>query len=167
MKYIFFIGGAIAGALAIVATASAGALYSCKDASGRTQYVSSPDQCAGKAQTRSPKTTPKNTPKNAPSPAAAPKNNNNATAPAGRLPKISPQKQNIMDQKRAVLLFYELHSEQNMQKIINRSIDATAPADDKRLSALYKRRDENQRNIIAINQELARLGYNADADNDK
>ena len=124
-------------------------VYACKNKQGKTTgWVTSAEECAGdyKISIQAPKPKPK--------PSAKPA----AKSSAGKY-KVSPKKQRSIDKARANILFYELDSEKRM--II--AIEDALSGDEKPeiVTALKKQKDEHKQNIIAIQQELARLGVDA------
>ena len=122
-------------------------LISCKDKSGRTRLVSSAEQCGGKYQVLWSEKQK----------GGAKKSSRKASP--GKLPKVSKQRQGALDKKRAQVLFYELKSERQSRETMDEAIAATSSGETRVLAAFKKQRDEHERNIVAIRQELARLGY--------
>ncbi len=137
--------------LAISPHASA-QLYSCKSADGRNSYVSDPESCVNsRAVLQGQKKSKKSSKSKASSSNKSP----------GRLPRVSTKKQSALDKKRAQVLMYEYKSEVNAYRRLAEAITETAPNEERLVDILEKERDEHRRNIIAIRQELARLGVDA------
>ena len=129
---------------ALLSAGPAAALYTCIGADGKTSFVSDCQKhCDGKCIFRG---------------AKKKKSATKYVAPI-RTPKISPKAQIALDKKRAEILLYELHSEAKMTHTLDKAIAKTSPDNDSRLTVLQKKRAEHARNVIAIQQELSRLGW--------
>ena len=128
----------------LLSAGPAAAFYACIGADGQKRYVSNCEKdCNGKCIFRGTKKK---------------KRADKSVAPI-RTPTISPKAQTALDKKRAEILLYELHSETNITRVLDKAIAKTSPENDSRMEVLQKRRNEHARNVIAIKQELTRLGW--------
>lgn len=130
--------------IGISAVAPADALYRCKDKNGKVSYISSPQ---GKCDTiyndsqpaKKKKTLVKNEKRSSVKP-----------------PKVGLKTQASRDNKRSEILIYELEREIKRRESIKRVMTKTSDAD--KLAILKDGHEQNALNIVAIMQQLARLG---------
>ena len=130
---------AVAVAAVFVSGAESAGLYACKDKDGRTQYVTEPK---GNCESRS---------ANAPAP-------NKPSAKSKPAPRAASKEQRLRDKKRGRILLYELQEE---RKFYNHYKSALASANGGDRDVLSRRAHRHRQNILALRQELARLGLNA------
>ena len=122
---------------------SADALYRCKDDKGNVSYTSLPqgkcDTLSDSQPVKGKKTLVKNEKRSSVKP-----------------PKVGLKTQASRDNKRSEILIYELEREIKRREAIKRVMTKTSDAD--KLVILKDRHEQNALNIVAITQQLARLG---------
>ena len=119
---------------------AAGDVYICKDKDGNTQFLSEPQ---GECTTTS---------------TNAPAASNKPSAKSKPAPRAATKEQRLRDRKRGEILLYELSQEQKFYNHYNNLL-ASAGGDNREL--LTRRAHRHRQNILALRQELARLGLNA------
>ena len=126
-------------AFAVSGVNAEGNVYVCKDKDGNTQFLSEPQ---GECTTTS---------TNAPAP-------NKPSAKSKPAPRAVTKEQRLRDRKRGEILLYELSQE---QKFYNHYNNLLASAGGGNRELLTRRAHRHRQNILALRQELARLGLNA------
>ena len=126
-------------AFAVAGVNAEGNVYVCKDKDGNTQFLSEPQ---GECTTTSTK---------APAP-------NKPSAKSKPAPRAASKEQRLRDKKRGRILLYELQEEKKFYDLYKNAL-AGANGDNREL--LTRRAHRHRQNILALRQELARLGLNA------
>ena len=127
-------------AFAVAGVNAEGNVYVCKDKDGNTQFLSEPQGDCTTSSTNAPAASNKPSAKNKPAPRAVTK------------------EQRQRDKKRGEILLYELQQEQKFFRHY-KNLLASASGDNREL--LTRRAHRHRQNILALRQELARLGLNA------